>query len=115
MSDGTNHNESDLESRSFVRLEVNDNVSDMDHDSNDGAVVTGSTIRSDIEIEEHEGKYANIMIPKNEWNNRLQDMGCSKADLKVKRYKGSNIAPYGPKEAPIYYYHLTSIAIDYLK
>ena len=42
-------------------------------------------------------------------------MGCPKADLKVKRYKCSNIAPYGPKETPIYYYHLVSIAIDYLK
>ena len=114
MSDSTNRNESDSDSRSFVRVEVLENLSDTDQNKKDGAV-TGSTIRRDIEIEEHEGKYANIMIPTHEWKNRIQDVGCSKAELKVKRYKGSNISPYGPKEAPIYYFHLTSIAIDYLK
>ena len=60
-------------------------------------------------------RYANIMIPTAEWDNRLQDVGCTKGELKVKRYKGHNIAPYGPKEAPHYYYNLSSIAIDYVK
>ena len=111
MSDGTNQNDLDSDNRSFVRLKVTDNVSDMDNE-----VTTSSTILTDIETEEYSNsKYVNIMIPTSKWHNRLQDMECSKAELKVKRYKGSNIAPYGPKEAPIYYCHLTSIAIDYLK
>ena len=59
MSDGINHNESDSDSRSFVWVEVIDNVLDMDNDVNDVSVVTGGTIRSEIEIEAHEGKYAN--------------------------------------------------------
>ena len=63
MSDGTNHSESDSDSRSFVRDEFIDNISDMDNNVNDVSVVIGSTIRSEIEIEAHEGKYANIMIP----------------------------------------------------
>ena len=35
--------------------------------------------------------------------------------LKVKRYKGSNTAPYGPKESPLYYYNLSPIDIDYVR
>ena len=114
MSDLTNDNESDSDSIALVRLQVITNDSATGQLGKDGAV-TGTTTRSDIEVEEQEGKYANIMIPTHEWNNRIQDVGCSKVELKVKRYKGSNISPYGPKEAPIYYFHLTSIAIDYLK
>ena len=114
MSDLTNDNESDSDSIALVRLQVITNDPDTDQNKTDGAV-TGSTTRRDIEVEEQERKYANIMIPTHEWNNRIQDVGCSKVELKVKRYKGSNISPYGPKEAPLYYFHLTSIAIDYLK
>ena len=56
--------------------------------------------------------YANIMIPTVEWENMLQDVGCTKQELKVKQYKNHNIAPYGPKEAPLYYYNISSIVID---
>ena len=51
-------------------------------------------------------RYANVIIPSAEWENRLQDVGCTNRELKVKRYKGHNIAPYGTKEAPFYYYNL---------
>ena len=59
--------------------------------------------------------YANIMIPTVEWENMLQDVGCTKQELKVKQYKNHNIASYGPKEDPLYYYNLSSIVIDYIK
>jgi len=59
--------------------------------------------------------YENIIIPQMEWENRLKNAWCTKEELKVKRYKGNNIALYGPKESPLYYYNLSSIAIDYVK
>ena len=41
-------------------------------------------------------------------------MGCFKSELKIKRYKGSQIPGHGLKDAPIFYYHLTSIAVGYI-
>ena len=77
-------------------------------------VASASTMLDDIEDESND-RYANVVIPVVEWNNRLQDMGCTKDELKIKRYKGSLIPARGPKGSPIYYYHLASIAIDYVK
>ena len=108
MADEMNNNGTSSVSPPLVLLQV----SGVDTDS---SAVLGSTIAHDIQMEDGHCMYANIMIITDEWQNRLQDLGCSQAELKVKRYKGSNIAPYGPKETPIYYYNLTSIAIDYLK
>ena len=83
--------------------------------NNAPSIVQGGTIANTIPTEVGENPmYANIMISMTEWENRIHDMGFSKAELKVKRYKGSDISPYGPKEFPDYYNNLTSIAIDYL-
>ena len=43
-------------------------------------------------------RYDTILIINEGWRNMIQDVGCSKQEIKVKRYKGSNIAPYGPNE-----------------
>ena len=43
---------------------------------------------------------------------RIQDNRCSKSSLPKATYKKSRTLALGPEENPIYYYHLTSIAID---
>ena len=77
-------------------------------------VIFTSTILNNIDDEKNQ-QYFNVMIPQIKWNNWLQGMGCAKSELKVKRYKGSQIPGHGPKENPIFYYHLTLIGIDYIK
>ena len=50
-------------------------------------VVSASTTLYDID--DAAIQYPNIKISDIEWNDCLQDMGCSKSELKIKRYKGS--------------------------
>ena len=59
--------------------------------------------------------FANVEIPEEEFNKRIQDVGCMKEELKVKRYRSMMVPAYGPKEKKTYYYDLASIAIDYSK
>ena len=59
--------------------------------------------------------FANVEIPEEEFNKRIQDVGCTKEELKVKRYRSMMVPAYGPKEKKTYYYDLASIAIDYSK
>ena len=92
----------------FVRLQV------VPHEDTDDATPTvaapPSTPSSEIDT-----SISNVMIPLIEWNDWLQDRGCSIHHLPKPTYKQSKIPPYGPKEKSLYYYHLTSIAIDYIK
>ena len=74
-----------------------------------------SSLNDDINNEYLNSQFANVEIPKQEFNKRIQDVGCSKKELKVKRYKSNMIPGYGPKEKNILYYGLGSIAIDYSK
>ena len=60
-------------------------------------------------------EYANIKLNNELWMQRIQDTGCSYDMLPKKHYNRSKIPPIGPKEAPMYYYHISAIAIDYLK
>ena len=59
--------------------------------------------------------FANVEIPQEEFYKRIQDVGCTKEELKVKRSRAMMIPAYGPKEKKTYYYDLASIAIDYSK
>ena len=56
-----------------------------------------------------------IRIEDRLWQQRIQDEGCVKKDLPKRTYLSSNIPPIGPTETCLYYYHLSSIAIDFLK
>ena len=56
--------------------------------------------------------YASVRIPDHLWTQRLQDKGCTKDKMPAKVYQRAKIPPFGPKGDEIYYYGLTSIAID---
>ena len=58
--------------------------------------------------------FKDVRLTDDIWNERLQDRGCSKDELKKKSYKGKQIPAYGTPENIIYYYDLASIAIDYI-
>ena len=83
------------------------------HDANNSiSTITGSesvntppTITSPI-------PYSNVRIDETTWNQRIQDLGCSKNEMPHKSYRSKQIPPYGADK--IYYYHLSSIAIDYI-
>ena len=45
----------------------------------------------------------------------MQGEGCKLECLPKKTYRGNKIPPFGQEEEPIYYYGLSSIAIDYIK
>ena len=49
------------------------------------------------------------------WEQRLQDDRCKKKVLPQKTYLQSTIPPTTPKDNLLFYYHLCSIAIDFLK
>ena len=118
-------------SKSYCRLTVvdptlppeNDIVSICNEDgSREGSSPARSSttglIQRDIESEfqSYVGiDFSNVEIPADEFKKRIQDKGCKKEELKVKRYKSSMIPAYGPKEDKTYYYDLASIAIDYSK
>ena len=58
--------------------------------------------------------FKDVRLTDDIWNERLQDRGCSKDELKKRSYKGKRIPAYGTPENIIYYYDLASIAIDYI-
>ena len=49
------------------------------------------------------------------WNSRIQDVGCVKDKLPSKTYLRGQIPPIGPEGDELYYYHLSCIAIDFIK
>ena len=58
--------------------------------------------------------YASVRVPDDVWKARIQDKGCTKEKMPAKTYERSQIPPIGPDGHQIYYYALTSIAIDIL-
>ena len=121
---------SDESSKSYCRIQVVESTSSstkkknatMDNEdvggkpSSPAAMSNNGSITLDIERESNSGfDFTNVEIPLAEFQKRIQDKGCAKGELKVKRYKGSMIPAYGPKEDKTYYYDLASIAIDYSK
>ena len=106
----------------FCRIQVLNPVDDgMPPPSQES---TGSTSVPNASIEsssliltatEDETEYANIKLNNELWMQRIQDTGCSYDMLPKKHYMRSKIPPIGPKESPMFYFHISAIAIDYLK
>ena len=83
---------------------------------NDTTVVSiSSSSTRQTSSEPNDSSFASVRIPTEEWKRRLQDGGCAKSALKKKTYQKNKIPGYGPVECPIFYYDLTSIAIDWMK
>ena len=82
--------------------------SDEEQITSDKDTVTDKDLTSDGSIVMGE----DVMIEANLWHQRLQDKGCSKENLPKLTYKKSRIMALGTHEIPVYYYNLTSIAID---
>ena len=83
----------------FVRLQV------VPHEFNEDATPSIQDTTS-IPAPEIDISISNVMIPSHEFNDRLQDRGCTLHQLPKNTYKQSKIPPYGPKEKSLYYYHL---------
>ena len=75
---------------------------------NDGIGVSGET-------EEVPIPYEKICVPDNLWNERLQDLGCCKECVAKMTYRMNRVMPFGPKEDPLYYEHISVIVIDLMK
>lgn len=58
--------------------------------------------------------YVNVCLQDVQWNHCIQDSGSTLENLPKKHYHWSKILVIGPKESPTYYFHILSIAIDYL-
>ena len=58
--------------------------------------------------------FSSVRVPDALWTTRLQDKGCSKEMMPAKLYNRAQIPPIGPKGDEIYYFDLTSTAIDIL-
>ena len=58
--------------------------------------------------------YANVRLQESLWNQRMQYSGSTLENLPKKHYTRSKIPAVGPKELPIYYLYISSIATDYL-
>ena len=59
--------------------------------------------------------YLSIAFPDDEWDKRIQDIGCAESELQRKRYRKANIFSVGPEGSQLFYYDLTSAAVDYAK
>ena len=60
--------------------------------------------------------YLYVKLPNELWFDRIQDLGVEEKKLPKKRYKGSKVISIGPNdEDTLFYYDLTSIAVDYVK
>ena len=58
--------------------------------------------------------YMSVSIADERWHARLQDKGCDKDKMPSKTYNRSQIPGIGPKGHEVFYYDLTSLAIDIL-
>ena len=93
---------------SFVRLTI---VNSASIDEDTGAEELPPTV-----IPHPVEEFLKIKITPNEWRLNLQDSGCTDVELVNKRYKGSKIISVGPKGGDqLFYYGITSIAVDYVK
>ena len=59
--------------------------------------------------------FSKVRLYEDDWNVRLQDSGCTKDALPSNTYRRSHIPGMGPLGMEMYYYHLTSSAVDYLR
>ena len=59
--------------------------------------------------------YMNILIDKDIFHERIQDIGCTEKELSKKRYRQAKILSVGPEGKEVFFYDLTSIAVDYVK
>ena len=109
------------DSIAFVRVEVCGGPADTDDTppppSSDHASLPSTTTSIPSSLpspEESTLDYASVRLEEDLWKQRLQDTGSTLKSLPKKHYKRSKIPPIGPKESPVYYYYISSIAIDYL-
>ena len=58
--------------------------------------------------------YMSVKVADEKWHARLQDKGCDKDGMPSKTYNRSQIPGIGPKGHEVFYYDLTSTAIDIL-
>ena len=58
---------------------------------------TWSSLNDEITNEVVRSELANVEIPKEEFDKGIQDIGCSKEELKVKCYRAEMIPAYRPK------------------
>ena len=87
-----------------------DNV-DSRTTSNSSTILTNNT----SSVSKILSNYSSIMISDDLWQHHFQDNGCTLSNLHKKVYNRMKIPPVGPPESPMYYYNISSIAIDYLK
>ena len=73
------------------------------------------TMTESQSLEKDPLEYSKIRIDDEIWNMRLQDVGCSKEQLHKATYRQNKIQPFGPKDNPKYYPHLSAIAVEFLK
>ena len=59
--------------------------------------------------------HTRIMINNQDFNTRIQDAGCKENHPPKRRYNQAKTLSVGPEEHRLFYHHLTSIAIDYVK
>jgi len=108
MEDDTSESNNSF-SPPLVAIQVVQPTEDEDED------VTRETLLNEELDNEVSTQFDNVEIPQEEFAKRIQDVGCTKEELRVKRYRGMMIPAYGPKEKKVYYYDLVSIVIDYSK
>ena len=70
---------------------------------------------NDIPLTVEADQFQPVRVEERVWYSRMQDEGCEKSKLPKKTYLQSTIPPIGPKDSPLFYYDLSSIAIDLLK
>ena len=84
-------------------------------ESSPGTTINSAAITHPNATINDESDFSKVRISDDEWNVRLQDPGCTKDALASNTYRRSHIPGIGPLGMEVYYYHLTSIAVDYLK
>jgi len=70
---------------------------------------------NDIPLTVKADQFHPVRVEERVWYSRMHDEGCEKSKLPKKTYLQSTIPPIGPKDSPLFYYDLSSIAIDLLK
>ena len=89
-SSQSNDEDDSLSSPPFVRVEVIEEVEPASENEStvvdviDTTPVASASTTLDNIGDETNDRYANVVVPVVEWNNRLQDMGCTKDELKIK-------------------------------
>lgn len=76
--------------------------------------VRGSSLNDNID-NKIRCEFANVEIPKHEFDKRIQDIGCTKSEFKEKQYQVAMIPAYIPKVHKSKQNNLASITIDQIK